>query len=132
MNVHDGGTITFDLGDGPATITLTGGELVIGKSLIIVGPGADRLTISGNDSGRVFSILTGTVTISNMTVAHGRVSSSPAEGGAMRNAGHLTLQQVVIEASRAEGAGGAGAKDALGGGLYNETIKKWGLRSQMH
>ena len=119
QDVHDGGTITFNLGDAPATITLTSGELAIGKSLTIAGPGADRLTISGNDSSRVFSISAGTVTISGVTVAHGRVTGAPAEGGAIRNAGHLILQQVLVKSSRAEATGNVGA-DAFGGGLYSE------------
>jgi len=119
-DVHDGGTISFNLGAGAATITLTSGELSIAKSLTLAGPGADGLTISGNDSSRVLSVLSGTVTLSGLTVAHGLASGNPAEGGAIRNAGHLILQQVTVEASRAEGAGGTGGEDALGGGLYSE------------
>lgn len=119
-DVHDGGTITFNLGMGPATITLTRGELSIAKSLTLAGPGADRLTISGNDSSRVLSILSGTVTLSGLTVADGRASGNPAEGGAIRNADHLILEQVTVGASRAEGAGGTGSEDGLSGGLYSE------------
>src|SRR5262249_11895479 len=53
-------------------ITLTGGEIAINKDLTIAGPGANRLTISGNDASRVFDI-TGSstdVAISDLTIAH--------------------------------------------------------------
>lgn len=60
------------------TITLTTGELVIGKNLTITGPGLNSLTVSGNNSSRVFLILPGTptaagptVTISGLTIANG-------------------------------------------------------------
>ena len=38
------------------TITLTSGELSITDDLTIAGPGADRLSVSGNDASRVFHI----------------------------------------------------------------------------
>src|SRR2546421_5499715 len=38
------------------TITLSSGELWIGKSLILIGPGARLLTISGDRTQRVFHI----------------------------------------------------------------------------
>src|SRR5262249_10927171 len=54
---HNGDTIAFTpslIGD---TITLTSGELVVNKSLDILGPGAAKLTVSGNDAGRVFNVV---------------------------------------------------------------------------
>src|SRR6185295_3027530 len=45
-------TITFDTAGvfaTPRTITLTAGELLIDKNLVIAGPGANRLTVSGNN-----------------------------------------------------------------------------------
>ena len=125
-----GDTITFtipslDLGctSGVCTITLTSGELVIDKELTISGPGADQLTISGNDTSRVFFInpgapgaLTGSpainpvVNISNLTIADGK-----AKGG---NGG--------IGQCRASGGGGAAG---LGGGLFinNATVSISGI-----
>src|SRR6516165_9980902 len=38
------------------TIALTSGQLEVTNNLTIVGPGAARLTVSGNDQSRVFSI----------------------------------------------------------------------------
>ena len=58
------------------TITLTSGELTISKSLDIEGPGANNLTISGNNASRVFEIGNGaTVTLANLTIANGKTSS---------------------------------------------------------
>ena len=54
-----GDTITFAASLNHKTITLTGGELVIDKSLDVEGPGASNLTISGNSAGRVFHVSNG-------------------------------------------------------------------------
>src|SRR5262245_11582951 len=54
------------------TITLTSGELSITDALSIEGPGANRLTVSGNDASRVFRIGSGvSVNIDDLTIAHG-------------------------------------------------------------
>ena len=42
------------------TITLTQGQLPVGQSVDIDGPGADDLTVSGNAAGRVFDVAAGT------------------------------------------------------------------------
>src|SRR5262249_33959878 len=58
------------------TITLTSGQLAISGDLTINGPGADKLTVSGNHASRVFRVLGGadastaiTVNISGLTIA---------------------------------------------------------------
>jgi hypothetical protein len=48
-----GGTIDFTV---RGTIMLTGGELVIGRDLTILGPRRINLTLNGNHSNRVFNI----------------------------------------------------------------------------
>lgn len=96
-----GDTIVFDAAlTYPATITLNGQELLIYKSLNIAGPGADRLTISGLYSSRVFEIAnSATVSIQGMAIANGQVvgtsgaddsggivlpgNGGPAQGGAI-------------------------------------------------
>ncbi|MGI8540063.1 MAG: CSLREA domain-containing protein [Rubrobacteraceae bacterium] len=48
--------ITFELPDGEGGITLGGTQLRINSNLAITGPGADRLTVSGNNASRVFEV----------------------------------------------------------------------------
>src|SRR6516225_8501060 len=48
-----GGTVDFQPGL-TGTITLTSGELAINEDLTITGPGADVITVSGNNASRVF------------------------------------------------------------------------------
>src|SRR5262249_58741964 len=76
------------------TITLTTGELAIRSDLTIDGPGADRLTVSGNDASRVFDVVGGgsassgiRVAIAGLTVAHGRADV----GGGVRSSGFSDL-----------------------------------------
>src|SRR5262249_9706397 len=71
---QSGDTIRFAGKLAGQTITLTGGELVLDKSLDIEGIGAGRLTVSGNHASRVFDIRGGaTVTIAGLTIADGQV-----------------------------------------------------------
>ena len=70
------------------TIALTSGQLEITETLTISGPGAGSLSISGNDSSRVFTITSGVdVTISGVTIRDG----SATDGGGVYNRGTLTV-----------------------------------------
>src|SRR4051794_31313540 len=92
-------------------ITLTSGELVINKSLDIEGPGANKLTVSGNNTSRVFDIQGGaTATIAGLTIANGRVVDDA--GGGIENEAGATLNLVsdVVANNTAYG---------IGGGLWN-------------
>lgn len=115
-------------------ITLTSGELLIPKSLTIQGPGANKLTISGNDASRVFDISSGAVTISGLTVTDGLADASapgkPSAGGGLlnRTGANLTLSRVSVENNRAVGDPGVILTTtavfnlvggAVGGGLAN-------------
>ena len=130
-------TIDFDTAGvfaTPQTIILTSGELVIVSELTISGPAADKLTISGNNTSRVFFvnnhvpvtldglritggfvdfaggsgiwILNGTVTLINSTV----FGNSSLEGGGIRNNETLILINSTVFGNSASGSGG---------GLYN-------------
>ena len=68
-----GDTITF-IPAVTGTITLTVGELLINKGITIQGPGAQALTISGNNASRAFLLLNavGTVSISGLTITNGK------------------------------------------------------------
>ena len=76
----DGDTINFSL-TYPATVTLTSGQLVVDKNVMISGPGADQLTVQRSTAGgtpnfRIFHISSGkTVTISGLTITNGNVAN---------------------------------------------------------
>jgi hypothetical protein len=107
-----GSTITFDMTPGHVTspITLTTAELSINENLTITGPGANALTISGNNSSRVFNIQSGIVIISDLTISSG---TSLFLGGGISNAGTLTISNSTITGNSV----GSGATN--GGGVYN-------------
>src|SRR5688572_19614552 len=64
------------------TITLTSGQLSITDDLELDGPGVQRLTISGNDVTRVFSVSGGEtdVEIRDLTISHGRATGTTVAG----------------------------------------------------
>lgn len=150
-----GGSIDFDIPNtqpgydpdsGIFTITLTGGELQIGRDLTITGPTNTKIVISGNSASRVFNIVAGNVTMTNLTVANGRVAGangsdamggtqatggSAATAGGILNSGALTLRNCTINQNSAQGGNGgnsalapsnsAGAPGgaATGGAIFN-------------
>jgi uncharacterized delta-60 repeat protein len=103
-----GDTITFDLGPGPHTITLTSGELAIAKNVSIVGPGSSLLTVNGNNNGRIFNIAAGnTVSMSGLALATGVAPNAFAVGGALLSAGVTTINDCVFLTNFADSGGGA-------------------------
>ena len=123
-NVCTGGTINFDPALNGQTITLTSGELAINKSLTINGPGANLLTISGNNASRIFNIgNTFTVGISGLTMSNGRVNTATSEGGAIQNNGTLTITGSTISGNTVNGSG-----ITVGGGISNKTTGNLTLR----
>ncbi|MCX6543191.1 MAG: PxKF domain-containing protein [Acidobacteria bacterium] len=100
----DGDTISFALTT-PAMISLTSGQLVVDKSVAIVGPGRDQLTVDGQHATRVFYISGGKiVTISGLTIANGFANES--SGGGVENAGTLTIQDCTLRDNSATYRGG--------------------------
>jgi hypothetical protein len=106
-----GDTIAFASGL-QGTITLTSGELRVGQSVAIQGPGAGNLSIDGNHASRVFEILPGAdVTISGLAVTDGVANSngsgslSGAGGGIKVDSGAaLTLTGSVVTDNTANAA----------------------------
>ncbi|MFN3426952.1 MAG: choice-of-anchor Q domain-containing protein [Candidatus Thermochlorobacter sp.] len=117
------------------TITLTSGEIVIDKSLTIIGLGANNLAISGNNASRIFSIqgsintssfpdfrLSRTqpssfsyVIIAALTLRNARSTSATENGlGILTSADFLRLDSCEIRDCE-NTAGGKGA------GLYVES-----------
>jgi hypothetical protein len=113
---HNGDTVVFAPSLAGQTITLTGGELVISKSLEIEGLGAAKLTVSGNDTGRVFDIVKpgANVTIAGLTISHGLA----VQGGGIDNLGKLIVSDCILTDNVV--AGGTGVT-ARGGGIFNEA-----------
>jgi CSLREA domain-containing protein len=124
-------TISFNLGTGSHTITLTNGQLHILDHLTINGSGAANLTISGNRASRVFQMGTApildwenlrliptntpTVTLTGLTIAHGSVSVQ--NGGGILNYGNLTVTNSTVQNNAVTGGGGGGIYSDFGGSL---------------
>lgn len=116
LDACDASTITFSsLFNTAQTITLTS-QLVIDKNLTITGPGANLLTISGNNVVRVLSIATGNlnVTLNNLSVANG--NSTAGAGIFNDSAGTLSIVNSTI-LSNSVTNGGVGK----GGGINNNS-----------
>jgi hypothetical protein len=111
LDTPTGGVVDFQPGL-TGTITLATSELVIDKDLTIAGPGADVLTVSGNATARVFEV-TGsfTVAIAGLTIDRGQAARNES-GGAIRNAGTLTVTDSTLRRSVADFFGSAD-------GIYN-------------
>ena len=83
--------------------------------MTIEGPGANLLTISGNNTQQVFDVTGGTTTLpvvlADLTIANG----SGITGGGIENSGHLALSDCTISGNTAEAGGGI---DNYHGTLY--------------
>jgi phospholipase/lecithinase/hemolysin len=127
---QDGATIAF----APhlhGTITLTSGELQVGASITIQGPGHDWLAISGDHASRVFEILPGaTAAVTGLTICGGTANAADSPvalgqgGGVLVDPGAaLTLSQVTVTGNVANSASSAGFLGVFvagnGGGIYN-------------
>ncbi len=102
-----GVTINFSSSVDGGTITLQSSLPQITASMTIAGPGANLLTISGGHAVQMFSITSGTVNISGLTIANGTDN-----GGGIVNQGSLTVSNCTFSGNTAGGAGGAIFNDA--------------------
>jgi len=131
-----GDTIGFALSL-PNTITLSQGELVIGKSVTVQGPGAAQLAISAGTTSRVLNVSSGSVAVIGLTVRDGSVtggngSSGTAHtgqsgtggtnaGGGCINVGSLavlTVRQVDLRNCSARGGSGGDAGSGTDGDSF--------------
>jgi hypothetical protein len=108
------GTDTISFQNGlTGTITLTTGQLSISESVSIYGPGARKLTVSGNNAGKVFNIsgAPGTVAeISGLTVSAGKVTTGYGGGIYVNFQNTLNLTEVAVSNCAAP----------FGGAIYND------------
>jgi predicted outer membrane repeat protein len=89
------------------TILLSSDLTAITKDLTITGPGELSLTINGNGLHRIFNIVSGTVSISGLTIFNGSVS----DGTGINNSGTLSLAYVTISDNVASGSVGGGIRN---------------------
>ena len=91
--------------------------LPITNPVVISGPGAGTLTVSGADASRVFRVVSTDATITGLRIAEGRVSSgnAPLNGGAgiLNEGGILRIADAVIADSSTTAVFGSG------GGILN-------------
>jgi hypothetical protein len=103
-------TINFSV---TGTITLTSALPNISDSLTINGPGVDLLTVSGNNTVRLFTTSSvASATFSNLTIADGTAPSGSSFGGGIyhRGSGTVSITNCVVRNCSA----------GFGGGIYNE------------
>jgi len=121
------------------TITLTSGALEVATGVTINGPGANRVTINGNNTYQDLLIDAGvTARVSGLTITGGTDPASGTGGGGIVNNGTLTVANCSITGNSAlDGTGGGGivnngtltvancsitnnsAPDGSGGGINN-------------
>jgi hypothetical protein len=101
---NSGDTIVFSNGL-TGTITLAS-TLTINNNVTIQGPGANLLTVSGNNAVTVFTVNSGAqVSLFGLTIANGNTSGS---GGGISNSGMLTVSSSSFnDNSSAGNLGGA-------------------------
>lgn len=117
------------------TINITADQIVIDsplptitKDLTFTSAG-NNATISGGGSYQIFTVTSGNVTFTNLTIANGRAvgvdgSGTAGQGGALRiNGGNVTLINTNFEGNEAEGGRGSGSAgsnggDGQGGAIY--------------
>jgi hypothetical protein len=137
----DEGALRSDLAAGGRVIftpdcalTLTAPLTVTSEMSVTLDGGGYRVTLDGGHATQVFVVASGaTVTLSRLTLAHGYAynqresGGDPASafGGAINNAGTLTILQSTLVGNTAQGqpgdagmaAGGGGA--GVGGAIYS-------------
>lgn len=110
-----GGTVIFTDALAGQTITLLSGPLTLGKNVTIDASAAPGLTLSGNNTFRVFEINAGTTaTVKHLNITNGYGWQL---GGGILNNGSLTLDHVNITGNTM--ATNAGDYWQGGGGVYN-------------
>jgi predicted outer membrane repeat protein len=104
-----GDTIVFALAH-PSTIQLTSGTLTINQSIRILGPGASALTINGNHTFSIFTVMS-SATIDGLTISGGGGSA----GGGITNTSNagMIVSHCVVTGNQSS---------ARGGGILNTDL----------
>src|SRR5439155_9270231 len=107
-NSHNGGTINFDASIAGQTITLTShANLEIASSLnTYVDGGTNNITIDGDNATNIFQVdQAGSATLHALRLTNG--NSGGGDGGAIKSAGSLTVNNCDISYNHSGGNGGA-------------------------
>ncbi len=120
---NSGDAITFDNSLNGQTITLTSGQLSIDKSISITGlttsPG---ISISGNNTYRVFNLTDGMAALNYLTIANGNSGSSDG-GGIYVGGGTLTVTNSTFSSNVSNWPGGGGIELRSGtANIINSTF----------
>lgn len=106
------------------TITLEQGAIDIGANYVtLIGPGADRLTIDGNNQSGIFN--GALIEIDGLTLTRGRVSGDFAGGGCISGFFGVVLRNSRVVSCSAYGtqsASGGGISSAYGVELFASTV----------
>ena len=119
--------IVFEDSLSGGAIALTSGQLDITDALTVRGLGANEITVSGNNSDRVFFISDGSenlieVEVIGLTVTEGfRSFRGTGDGGGIFNSENLTVRESVIADSFAQ-EGGAGISNQGNLNLVNSAV----------
>ncbi len=110
-----GGLVTFDCGG--AALTIIADTYLIPAGTTVTVDGGGLITLDGESTRQIFSVEAGAdLTLQNITLTQGYdwgVAGEPGQGGAIYNAGSLTLRNATIRDSQADG------DNALGGAIYS-------------
>ena len=99
------------------------GDLDIRSDITIQGRGTSGTIIDGNGLDRVFDVLSGTVSISQLTIQDGR---STTGGGLLNEGGQVSLSAVVVQNNLAIGLDGAAGANGVSSGTPQNLIGKPG------
>ena len=126
-------TINFTAQLANQTITLRSSQLSITSNITIDTLAVAGLSVSGNNSSRVFAIFANSVVVMTGFRITGGNGNGFQGGGAILNNGDLTLTNMVIEANAGNGLGGGirteGAGNRLtinGGSILGNTASRGG------
>jgi CSLREA domain-containing protein len=114
--------ITFTV---TGTITLNSALPSLTSSMQLNGPGANQLTVSGNNSVRVFDVSVvslGAVTFSGLTISNGKADNNNG-GAGIRNlsTGTINVTNSTISGNSSPGGGLGGGIDNRASGTLNVT-----------
>jgi hypothetical protein len=130
-NANAGDDFIFFQSGLSGAITLTSGQLAITDSVVLDGPGANVLAISGNNASRIFKInpgTIGTVAINGLTLKEGNDVSGEGGGAVIIDSGTVTINNCTLSNNSAgidNGGGGGGAIRKFGPGkltVSNSTL----------